>query len=77
MKSAVSKARLGQGEEAAAIKRLDAEARRLEPYAEGPSFDALVAQERAASHAYGGRSVFGIEQPPAEQTGLQTSGQRL
>jgi hypothetical protein len=64
MKSAVMKARLGHGEELAAIKRLDEQARRLERHAEGPSVPDLIADELAASHAYGGRSVFGAEPPP-------------
>jgi hypothetical protein len=61
MKSAMQKANLGREEELAALKRLDAEARRLEQFVEGPTFDALVASERAQSHDYGGRSVFGWE----------------
>ena len=68
MKSAVKKARLGQTEELAAIRRLDEQARRLERDASGPSVDALVAQERIESHAYGGRSVFGWEPPAASET---------
>jgi uncharacterized protein len=64
LKSAVQKAKLGQAEELAALKRLDAEARRLERCASGPSVEALFAEERARSHAYGGRSVFGPEPPP-------------
>jgi hypothetical protein len=64
MKWAVRRARLGQVEELAAIRRLDAQARRLEGSASGPSVNALLAQERARSHEYGGRSVFGWE-PPA------------
>jgi len=71
MKSAILKAKLGQAEELAAIKRLDAQARRLERDASGPSVEALIARERAASHSYGGRSVFGAEPPPA---GAATSG---
>jgi hypothetical protein len=64
MKSAIEKAKLGREEELAALKRLDAQARRLERHATGPSVDALVAKERHASHAFGGRSVFGLEPPP-------------
>ena len=64
MKSAVRKARLGQSEELAAIRRLDEQARRLERDATGPAVGALIAQERVNSHAFGGRSVFGWE-PPA------------
>src|SRR4030088_1038325 len=64
LKIAVQKAKLGQSEELAAIKRLDEQARRLERHARGPSVEALFANERARSHEYGGRSVFGAEPPP-------------
>jgi hypothetical protein len=66
MKAAVSSARLGNDERLAALKRLDDQARRLERTASGPSVDAHIAREREASHAHGGRSVFGWEAPPAE-----------
>ena len=65
MKSAVIKAKLGQEEELAAIRRLDQQARRLEATASGPSVEALLAEERARSSDYGGRSVFGWEPPCA------------
>jgi hypothetical protein len=58
LKYAVVKARLGQSEELAAVKRLDAQARRLERVADGPSFDAFIAEERAKSRSYGGRTVM-------------------
>ena len=61
LKSAVAKARLGRDEELAALKRLDAQARLLERSASGPAVEALIAEERRASPAYGGRSVFGWE----------------
>ena len=61
---AAQDARLGETEELAAIQRLDAQARRLERDAEGPSVGALIAEEREASHWYGGRSVFGVEAAP-------------
>jgi hypothetical protein len=61
LKSAVRNARLGREEQLAALKRLDAQARRLEQHASGPSVDALIARERRDSHLYGGRSVFGWE----------------
>jgi uncharacterized protein len=61
LKTAVRKARLGQSEALAAIKRLDRQARLLELHANGPSAEALFADERASSHQYGGRSVFGLE----------------
>ena len=61
LKTAVRKAKLGQSEALAAIKRLDRQARLLERHASGPSVEALFADESASSHEYGGRSVFGFE----------------
>jgi hypothetical protein len=65
LKYAVQKAKLGREEELGAIRHLDEQARRLERTAEGPSLEAFVAGERAASPSYGGRSVFGWETDPA------------
>ncbi len=67
MKQAVDSAKLGQDEKLAAIRRLDEQARRLERTAAGPSMEALIAEERARSHEYGGRSVFGWEPPVASE----------
>jgi hypothetical protein len=64
-KSAVQKAKLGRDEELGALRRLDDQARTLERHATGPQVDELIAEERQRSHSYGGRSVFGWEQPPA------------
>ena len=64
MKSAVQKAKLGAGEEAAALRRLDDQSRRLEQVASGPSFERIVADERARSDSYGGRTVFGESASP-------------
>jgi hypothetical protein len=61
LKTAVQQAKLGNDEKLGAIRRLDAQARRLERHATGPSFDAFMAEERGRSHDYGGRSVFGWE----------------
>ncbi len=61
LKSAIGKARLGRDEELAALRRLDAQARQLEIFADGPSVDAHIARERARSPDFGGRSVFGWE----------------
>jgi uncharacterized protein len=66
LKVAVRRARLGQSEKLAAIRRLDQQARRLERHISGPSVEALFTGERARSHQYGGRSVFGAELPPIE-----------
>jgi uncharacterized protein len=64
MKSAVQRAKLGNAEELAAIRRLNNQARLLERTATGPSLAALIAEERLRSHEYGGRSVFGCEEAP-------------
>jgi hypothetical protein len=65
MKSAVKNAKLGREESLAAISRLDDQARRLERFATGPSLEAFIASERAASPDYAGRTVFGWATPPA------------
>ncbi len=69
LKGAVGKARLGQDEELAAIKRLDAQARELEGRVGGPSFAAFIAEERARSDEYGGRTVFDDAAPPRRRAG--------
>jgi hypothetical protein len=65
LKTAVESARLGNDEKLGAIRRLDEQARRLERYVTGPSFDRFIAEERDRSNEYGGRSVFGWEPPAA------------
>ena len=64
LRSAVDRARLGRDDRLEALRRLDAEARRLEQVARGAPFEALVAQERAESHARGGMTVQGPARPP-------------
>jgi uncharacterized protein len=59
LRAAVDRARLGQEDKLATIRSLDAEARRLEAAADGPELDAFMEAERAASPAYGGRTVMG------------------
>jgi hypothetical protein len=66
LKSAVEQAKLGRDEKLGAIRRLDEQARRLEAHVGGPSFEAVMEEERRLSHSYGGRSVFGLEPPAAE-----------
>ena len=68
LKAAVDKARLGNEERLDALRRLDAETRRLERHAVGPGFAEHVAEELEASHGHGGRSVFGWEPPPGMST---------
>lgn len=71
LKSALQSARLGREEELSALKRLDDQARRLERVATGPSFEAVIMNERERSPDYGGRSVFGWE---AELTKVSRRG---
>jgi uncharacterized protein len=68
MKTAVQKAKLGQDDKLAALKRLDDESRRVERRA-GPPVEDVIAEERRLSHAYGGRSVFGWEPAPEAFSG--------
>jgi hypothetical protein len=65
LKSAVRSARLGRDDEFGALRRLDDQARQIELRASGASVEAIIAEERVRSHAYGGRSVFGWEEPAA------------
>jgi hypothetical protein len=70
LKSAVQKAKLGRDEELGALKCLDEQARRLEKHATGPTVPELIAEERARSNEYGGRSVFGwAEESSAAEVG--------
>ena len=70
LKSAVQSAKLGRDDELGAHKRLDDQARAVERFAEGPSVQDVIAQERERSHLYGGRSVFGFEPPPGRPAKL-------
>jgi hypothetical protein len=70
MRAAVENARLGNDERLAALRRLDAEARRLER-AEAGLFDAFVAREEEHSAEWGGMSVLGPERKkPKKQLAL-------
>ena len=57
LKSAVNRAKLGHDDRLHALGRLDRAARALERSASGPSLAAFVADERARSGTYRGRSV--------------------
>jgi len=57
LKRAVMQARLGRAETLDALKRLDAQARRLERSASGPGFESFIEHERAQSPVFGGRTV--------------------
>jgi hypothetical protein len=64
LKQAVAAAQLGREDKLEAIRRLDQQARVLERHATGPGVEGYIAEERARSHEYGGRTVFGWEPPP-------------
>jgi hypothetical protein len=64
LKTAVATAKLGNDEKLDAIRRLDAQARKLERDAGGPTFEQHLAEERRDSHLYGGRTVTGWAAPP-------------
>jgi uncharacterized protein len=68
MRDAVSRARLGNEDRLAALRRLDDQCRLAEAAAEGrplPSLPALLAEERALAPARGGRTVSGDRATPA------------
>ena len=67
LKSAMQKAKLGNTDMLAALKRLDDQARRLEKSARGPSLETHIARERARSPEYGGLSVFGWERQESDE----------
>src|SRR6478672_7163383 len=58
MRRAVDRARLGQDDRLAAIRRLDIEARRLEGSAKSVDFADFVAEEKHRSPGFDGRTVF-------------------
>lgn len=67
LRQAVDRARLGNDDKLAAIRRLDAQARALEAGGPALDFDHFLAGERAASHELGGRTVIGWSKPPAKR----------
>ncbi|HEX9289245.1 MAG TPA: DUF763 domain-containing protein [Anaeromyxobacteraceae bacterium] len=68
LRQAVDRARLGKDDRLAAIRQLDAEARRLEAAASGEGLERFMEREREESSRYGGKSVFGSATPSAAPT---------
>jgi hypothetical protein len=68
LKNAVSRAKIGQDDRLSALRRLDAEARRLERTAGATDVAAFIAVERRKSAARGGMTVAGPARtvPPAQ-----------
>lgn len=69
MKSAVQKGKLGREEELQALRRLDDQSRQMERYVTGPDLKEIIAGEFRHSADFGGRSVFGWELPPVDESG--------
>jgi len=67
LRSAVNRAKLGNEDRLAAIRRLETQARRLEKVADGPTFEEFITKERANSPRLGGRTV--ARDPLAHLTG--------
>lgn len=57
-------------EELQALKRLDDQSRQLEQYVTGPGLEEIVAGVFHNSALFGGRSVFGWERPPDQDTSV-------
>jgi hypothetical protein len=71
LQGAVQKAKVGQSDKLDAMKKLTALAQRAEESftPTGQGLDDLIAQERADSWKYGGRTVFGKAKPPSGEAG--------
>ncbi len=67
LKHAVDRAKLGNDDRLAALRRLDAQAKVLERTASGSSFDEFIAREREHAAEYGGRTVFSGSRPPRDR----------
>ncbi|MBL0739620.1 DUF763 domain-containing protein [Chryseolinea lacunae] len=68
LKTSVEKAKIGDQDKQAAIKSLTLVAQRMEKNfePEEEAFAKVIAQERAESYKYGGRTVFGKAKPPSD-----------
>lgn len=68
LKTAVSKAKIGNSDKLHSIQKLSEIARNAElnfqPEGTDAAFDALVQKERDTSHIHGGRTIFGPAKPP-------------
>jgi hypothetical protein len=76
LKSAVTRAKLGNEDRLEALRRLDEQARRIERSVAGPSLPECVAEEMRRSHEYAGRSMFGWEPAPAGDSDWPAAGRQ-
>jgi hypothetical protein len=69
LQQAVQKAKIGQSDKLQAIKKLTELAQKAEKdFIPNNNFDQLIEKERSESWQYGGRTVFGKEQPPKKRS---------
>ena len=68
LRTSVEKAKLGDTDKQQAIKNLTLAAQQMDKGFEpdANAFERVIAKERAESHKYGGRTVFGKAQPPKD-----------
>lgn len=71
LQTSVEKAKLGDNDKLQAIKNLTLAAQHMEKSFEpdANAFDRVIAKEKAESHKYGGRTVFGKAKPPKSDDG--------
>lgn len=71
LQKAIERAKIGNSDKIQAIQKLSEISRNAEKnFTPNTNFDALVARERAESHKYGGRTVFGEAKPPKEKPAI-------
>jgi hypothetical protein len=69
LQTAVQKAKVGQSDKLDAVRRLTALAQKAEKdFTPAGGLEEYIEKERKDSWKYGGRTVFGREKPPADQT---------
>jgi hypothetical protein len=69
LQTAVQKAKIGQSDKLDAVRKLSALAQKAEKdFTPAGGLEEYIEKERKDSWKYGGRTVFGREKPPADQT---------
>lgn len=72
LKNCIEKSRIGNSEKQEALKKLHLTAQQIEQnFIPNTNFKKAIEQEKRNSWKYGGRTVFGKEKPPANQSGKQ------
>jgi hypothetical protein len=77
MRTAVDRAKLGNDDKLAAIRRLDEQARVLEHAVAGPGFDEFVAEESQHARDYGGRTVRDSGRHDDQRSGAERRPRQL